>query len=145
VVSFATDEAWDALLGVKTAEAATAVAGGGALCVLLCSIQVTVGVSSIQMKNSLISPFNLQSNVVTSISLTPNLTPRGLGVRTLFKAVAEPSRPGRRLSPLRAAGTSPPLRRRTCTTGVASPNSSPRGGIRAVRHHREDRYAETRP
>jgi hypothetical protein len=45
VVSFATDEAFDALLGVKTAEAgmALAVAGGGALCFLLCSIQVTVG------------------------------------------------------------------------------------------------------
>jgi hypothetical protein len=72
VVSFATDEAFDALLGVKTAEAgmALAVAGGGALCFLLCSIQVTVGASSIQMKNSPISPFNLQSNVVTSISLS---------------------------------------------------------------------------
>jgi hypothetical protein len=51
VVSFAADEAWDALLGVKTAEAGTtaAAAGGGALCFLLCSI---VGPSSIQMKNS---------------------------------------------------------------------------------------------
>jgi hypothetical protein len=40
VVSFAADEAWDALLGVKTAEAGTtaATAGGGALCFLLCSI-----------------------------------------------------------------------------------------------------------
>jgi hypothetical protein len=41
VVSFAADEAWDALLGVKTAEAGTTVAvegGGGALCFLLCSI-----------------------------------------------------------------------------------------------------------
>jgi hypothetical protein len=39
VVLFATDEAWDALLGVKTAEAGTvAVVGSGALCVLLCSI-----------------------------------------------------------------------------------------------------------
>jgi hypothetical protein len=71
VVSFAADEAWDALLGVKTAKAGTAAAaGGGALCFLLCSIQVTVGGSSIQMKNSPISPFNLQSNVVTSISLS---------------------------------------------------------------------------
>jgi hypothetical protein len=54
VVSFASDEAWDALLGVKTAEAGTtaAVAGGGALHFLLCSIQMTVGVSSIQMKKS---------------------------------------------------------------------------------------------
>jgi hypothetical protein len=53
VVSFAADKAWDALLGVKTAEAGTAVAaGGGALCFLLCSIQVTVGASSIQMNNS---------------------------------------------------------------------------------------------
>jgi hypothetical protein len=53
VVSFAADEAWDALLGVKTAEAGTAVAAGGsALCFLLCSIQMTVGASSIQMKNS---------------------------------------------------------------------------------------------
>jgi hypothetical protein len=45
VVSFAADEAWDALLGVKTAEAgmAAAAAGGGALCFLLCSIQMTVG------------------------------------------------------------------------------------------------------
>jgi hypothetical protein len=39
VVSFATNEAWDALLGVKTAEEGTAAAaGGGALCFLLCSI-----------------------------------------------------------------------------------------------------------
>jgi hypothetical protein len=54
VVSFATDEAWDALLGVKTAEVGTAAAaaGGGALCFLLCSIQMTVGASSIQMNNS---------------------------------------------------------------------------------------------
>jgi hypothetical protein len=37
VVSFAADEARDALLGVKTTEAGTAV-GGGALCFLLCSI-----------------------------------------------------------------------------------------------------------
>jgi hypothetical protein len=53
VVSFAADETWDALLGVKTTEAGTAaaVAGSGALCFLLCSIQVTVGASSIQMKN----------------------------------------------------------------------------------------------
>jgi hypothetical protein len=50
VVSFASDEAWDALLGVKTAEAGTV--GGGALCFLLCSIQMTVGGSSIQMKNN---------------------------------------------------------------------------------------------
>jgi hypothetical protein len=53
VVSFAAAEASDALLGVKTAEAGTvAAAGGGALCFLLCSIQMTVGASSIQMKNS---------------------------------------------------------------------------------------------
>jgi hypothetical protein len=54
VVSFATDEVWDALFGVKTAEEGTAAAaaGGGALCFLLCSIQMTVGASSIQMKNS---------------------------------------------------------------------------------------------
>jgi hypothetical protein len=54
VVSFATDEAWDALLGVKTAEAGTAAAAasGGALCSLHCSTQMTVGASSIQMKNS---------------------------------------------------------------------------------------------
>jgi hypothetical protein len=54
VVSFAADETWDALLGVKTTEAGTAAAaaGGGALCSLHCSIQVTVGASSIQMKNS---------------------------------------------------------------------------------------------
>jgi hypothetical protein len=44
VVSFAADEAWDALLGVKTAKVGTAAAaGGGALCFLLCSIQMTVG------------------------------------------------------------------------------------------------------
>jgi hypothetical protein len=42
MVSFAADEAWDALLGVKTAEAGTA-AVGGAPCFLICSIQVTVG------------------------------------------------------------------------------------------------------
>jgi hypothetical protein len=54
VVSFAADEAWDALLGVKTAEAGTAAAtaGGGALCFHLCSIQNDCGGSSIQMKNS---------------------------------------------------------------------------------------------
>jgi hypothetical protein len=54
VVSFAADKAWDALLGVKTAEVGTAAvaAGGGALCFLLCSIQVSVGASSIQMKNN---------------------------------------------------------------------------------------------
>jgi hypothetical protein len=53
VVSFASNEARDALLGVKTAEAGTAAAaGGGALCCLLSSIQMTVGASSIQMKNS---------------------------------------------------------------------------------------------
>jgi hypothetical protein len=59
-------------LGVKTAKAGTAAAaaGGDALCLLLCSIQVTVGASSIKMKNNPISPFNLQSNVVTSISLS---------------------------------------------------------------------------
>jgi hypothetical protein len=59
-------------LGVKTTEAGTTAAaeGGGALCFLLCSIQVTVGASSIQMKNNPISPFNLSSNVVTSISLS---------------------------------------------------------------------------
>jgi hypothetical protein len=54
VVSFAADVAWNALLGVKTAEAGTeaATAGGGALCFLLCSIQMILGASSIQMKNS---------------------------------------------------------------------------------------------
>jgi hypothetical protein len=52
VVSFAADEAWDALLGVKTAEEGTTAVGGGALCFLLCSIQMTVGASSIRMKNS---------------------------------------------------------------------------------------------
>jgi hypothetical protein len=41
VVSFAADEAWNALFGVKTTEAGTAAAaaGGVALCFLLCSIQ----------------------------------------------------------------------------------------------------------
>jgi hypothetical protein len=44
VVSFAADEAWDALLGVKTAEAGTTMAAGcGALSFLLCYIQMTVG------------------------------------------------------------------------------------------------------
>jgi hypothetical protein len=44
VVSFAADEAYDALLGVTTAEAGTAAAAGsGALYFLLCSIQLTVG------------------------------------------------------------------------------------------------------
>jgi hypothetical protein len=54
VVSFSADKAWDALLGVKTAEAGTtaAAAGGDALCFLLCSVQMTVGASSIPMKNS---------------------------------------------------------------------------------------------
>jgi hypothetical protein len=54
VVLFASDEAWDALLGVKTTEAGTTAAavGGGALCFLLCSIQMIVGPSTIQMKNS---------------------------------------------------------------------------------------------
>jgi hypothetical protein len=53
VVSYAADKAWDALLGVKTVEAGTAAAaaGGGALCFFLCSIQMTVVASSIQMKN----------------------------------------------------------------------------------------------
>jgi hypothetical protein len=45
VVSFAADKAWDALLGVKTTEVGTVAAGGGALCFLFCSIQVTVGLS----------------------------------------------------------------------------------------------------
>jgi hypothetical protein len=57
-------------LGVKTAEAGIAAAGGGALCFPLCSIQMTVGASSIQMKNSSHFSFNLQSNVVASISLS---------------------------------------------------------------------------
>jgi hypothetical protein len=54
VVSFAVDEAWDAVLGVKTTESGTtaAVAGGGALWFHFCFIQMTVGASSIQMKNS---------------------------------------------------------------------------------------------
>jgi hypothetical protein len=54
VVSFAVDEAWDALLGVKTVETGMATTAGSssALCFLLCSIQMIVGVSSIQMKNS---------------------------------------------------------------------------------------------
>jgi hypothetical protein len=40
MVSFAADEAWDALLGVKTAEAGMVgvATGSGALCILLCSI-----------------------------------------------------------------------------------------------------------
>jgi hypothetical protein len=70
VVSFAADDAWDALLGVETTEAGTAAAGGGALCFLLCSIQVTVGAVLFKQRTILISPFNLKSNVVTSISLS---------------------------------------------------------------------------
>jgi hypothetical protein len=35
VGSFAADEAWDALLGVKTTEAGTAATGGGRRCALL--------------------------------------------------------------------------------------------------------------
>jgi hypothetical protein len=52
VVSFAADEAWDALLGVKTTKAGMTAAaeGGGALCFLLCSIQMTLGASSIQIE-----------------------------------------------------------------------------------------------
>jgi hypothetical protein len=38
VVSFATDEAWDAIFGVTTTEAGTAAAAGGALYFLLCSV-----------------------------------------------------------------------------------------------------------
>jgi hypothetical protein len=38
VVSFAADEAWDAILGVKSAEAGTAAAGYSALYFLLCSV-----------------------------------------------------------------------------------------------------------
>jgi hypothetical protein len=38
MVSFAADEAWDAILGLKTAEAGTTAAGDSALCFLLCSI-----------------------------------------------------------------------------------------------------------
>jgi hypothetical protein len=40
VVSLAADEAWDALLGVKTTEVGTAgmAAGSGAICFFLCSI-----------------------------------------------------------------------------------------------------------
>jgi hypothetical protein len=53
VVSFAADEAWNALLGVKTAKAGTVAvaAGGGALCFLLCYIQMTVEASCFQLKN----------------------------------------------------------------------------------------------
>jgi hypothetical protein len=74
VVSFAAAEAWDALLGVKTAEvgtAAAAVGGGWRRCPLLPPLFYSsdCGGSSIQMKNSPIYPFNLQSNIVTSISL----------------------------------------------------------------------------
>jgi hypothetical protein len=38
VASFSTDEAWDAILGVKTAKVGTVAAGGGALYFLLCSV-----------------------------------------------------------------------------------------------------------
>jgi hypothetical protein len=38
VVSFATVEAWDAILGVKTTEVGTVAAGGGVLCFLLCFV-----------------------------------------------------------------------------------------------------------
>jgi hypothetical protein len=46
------DEACDALLGVKTAEAGMVAAGGCVLCFHLCSIQMTMVARSIQMKNS---------------------------------------------------------------------------------------------
>jgi hypothetical protein len=49
---------------------AAAAAGGGALCFLLCSIQMTVGPVLFKWRIVLIYPFNLQSNVVTSISLS---------------------------------------------------------------------------
>jgi hypothetical protein len=54
VVSFAADEAWDALLGVKTAEAGTTAvaASGGALCFLLYPSRVADDISL----------FNPQSN-----------------------------------------------------------------------------------
>jgi hypothetical protein len=54
VLSFAAEEAWNALLGVKTTKAGTttAAAGGGALCFLLYPSRVADGISL----------FNLQSN-----------------------------------------------------------------------------------
>jgi hypothetical protein len=68
VVSFATNEAWDALLGVKTTKAGTAAAavGGGALCFLLYSSRVADDISL----------FNPQSNfckMYFSVVISSNL------------------------------------------------------------------------
>jgi hypothetical protein len=78
VVSFAADEAWDALLGVKTVEADTAVAaaGGGALYFLLCSIGECRTVYPSCIADG-ISLFNSQSNFCNmyfSVVISPNLT-----------------------------------------------------------------------
>jgi hypothetical protein len=77
VVSFATDEAWDALLGVKTAEAGTAAAaaGGGALYFLLCSIGECRTVYPSRITDD-ISHFNSQSNFCNMyfcVVISPNL------------------------------------------------------------------------
>jgi hypothetical protein len=69
VVSFAADEASDALLGVKTAEAgmaAAAAAGGGALCFHLYPSHVADGIS-------LFDPQSNFCNIYFSVVISPNL------------------------------------------------------------------------
>jgi hypothetical protein len=75
VVSFAADEAWDALLGVKIAEAGTTAAGGGALCFLLCSIGEwrTVYPSRVADDISLFNPWSNFCNMYFSVVISPNL------------------------------------------------------------------------
>jgi hypothetical protein len=77
VVSFAADEAWDALLGVKTAEAGTT--GGSALYFLLYSIQMTVGASSIQMKNMLTPKFCTGGSLICGPNLVKKSRPEKEG------------------------------------------------------------------
>jgi dihydrofolate reductase len=68
VVSFAADEAWDALLDVKTTEAGTttAVVGGSALCFLLYPSHVADDIS-------LFNPQSNFCNMYFSIVICPNL------------------------------------------------------------------------
>jgi hypothetical protein len=68
VVSFAADEAWNALMGVKTVEASTtaAAAGGGALYFLLYSSRVADNIS-------LFNPQSNFCNMYFSVVISPNL------------------------------------------------------------------------
>jgi hypothetical protein len=68
VVSFANNEAWDAILGVKTAEAgtATAAAGSGALCFLLYPSRVADDIS-------LFNPQSNFCNMYFSVVISTNL------------------------------------------------------------------------